>query len=228
MAKRVALIHTLAANAAAFKPLTDEILPGVETFNVVDESLLQETIRAGAYTPAVARRFCSLAVGAQEAGADAILLTCSSISPCADLATRMVSVPVLKVDEAMADAAVERGKAIGVIATLGTTLGPTSDLITARAALQHKEVRVTTCLCPGAFDALKAGNHATHDQIVLRELKVLMTAVDVVVLAQASMARALDQLKPEEKLVPILTSPRMGVERLAKLLGDRETADERG
>ncbi len=218
MAKRVALIHTLAAQAAAFKPLWDELRPGVDTFNVIDESLLQDTIKAGAFTPAVARRFCALAVGAQESGADAILLTCSSISPCADLARQMVSIPVLKVDEAMADAAVERGKVIGVIATLPTTLGPTSDLVKAGAALQHTEVRSTTRLCPGAFDALKAGNAATHDQIVLKELKTLMTEVDVVVLAQASMARVLDQLKPEEKLVPILTSPRMGVERLAKVL----------
>ncbi len=82
------------------------------------------------------------------------------------------------------------------------------------------EYRVTSApgSCPGAFDALKAGDTATHDAIVLKALKALMTEVDVVVLAQASMARVLDQLKPEEKLVPILTSPRMGVERLAKPL----------
>jgi hypothetical protein len=41
---------------------------------------------------------------------------------------------------------------------------------------------------------------------------------DVVVLAQASMARVVDALKPEDKPVPILSSPRLAIEHLATLL----------
>ena len=41
----------------------------------------------------------------------------------------------------------------------------------------------------------------------------------MVVLAQASMARVVDALPESERTVPILSSPRLGVERVAELLG---------
>ena len=68
------------------------------------------------------------AASAQEAGADFILFTCSSIGPAVETAATLTDVPVLRVDQPMADKAVQLGKRIGVIATLSTTLEPTSDL----------------------------------------------------------------------------------------------------
>ena len=44
-------------------------------------------------------------------------------------------------------------------------------------------------LCDGAFDAVLAGDTATHDRILSEALRNDMTDVDVVILAQASMAR---------------------------------------
>ena len=40
----------------------------------------------------------------------------------------------------------------------------------------------------------------------------------MVVLAQASMARVVETLPESERTVPILSSPRLGVERVAELL----------
>jgi hypothetical protein len=42
----------------------------------------------------------------------------------------------------------------------------------------------------------------------------LSTTVDVVVLAQASMARALAELSPDQLPVPVLSSPRTAVRQL--------------
>jgi hypothetical protein len=42
--------------------------------------------------------------------------------------------------------------------------------------------------------------------------------VDVIVLAQASMARVVDTLKPEDKRVPILASPSIAVDYLATVI----------
>ena len=49
-------------------------------------------------------------------------------------------------------------------------------------------------------------------------LKELATQVDVIVLAQASMARVVDTLAPEDKRVPILASPGIAVDFLATVL----------
>ena len=87
-----------------------------------------------------------------------------------------------------------------------------------RASAQGREVQVETVLCQGAFEALGAGDTDTHDRIVIENLKELMGRVDVVVLAQATMARVADLISDEEKVVPILSSPRLGVERLRSVL----------
>lgn len=44
-----------------------------------------------------------------------------------------------------------------------------------------------------------------------------MKEVDVIVLAQASMARVVDGLSAEEKLIPILASPAIAMKKLAEL-----------
>ena len=49
-------------------------------------------------------------------------------------------------------------------------------------------------------------------------LKDLAKRVDVIVLAQASMARVVDSLSPAEKPVPILSSPRLAIEKIAEIL----------
>jgi hypothetical protein len=49
-------------------------------------------------------------------------------------------------------------------------------------------------------------------------LKELSGEVDVILLAQASMARVAGQLAEEDKKVPILTSPEIAIQHIATLL----------
>ncbi|MEO8405502.1 MAG: aspartate/glutamate racemase family protein, partial [Chitinophagaceae bacterium] len=130
----------------------------------------------------------------------------------------LTKVPVLRVDQPMTDKAVQTGKRIGVIATLPTTLAPTSDLVKRRAAAAGKEIVLTSKLCEGAFDALMSGDAATHDKMVAAALKELSASVDVILLAQASMARVVDTLDEEDKKIPILASPPVAIKYLASLL----------
>jgi Asp/Glu/hydantoin racemase len=214
----LALLHTAAVNVATFQGLCAELLPGVETFHMLDESLLKNTIREGGMSLVTARRVVGHVVSAEEAGAGAMLVTCSSIGRGAELARAMVAIPVVRIDEAMADEAVRGGRRIGVIATLPTTLEPTAALVRTRADLAGREVDVVSHLCEGAFAALTGGDPAAHDARVAEGLRALMATVDVVVLAQATMARVVDTLAPEERRVPILSSPRSGLARAAEAL----------
>ena len=135
----------------------------VEVFNIADDSLVKGIIAAGSLTAQISRRVASYLESAELAGADYILVTCSSIGPAVEAAAKLIGVPVLRVDQPMADQAVQTGTRIGVIATLRTTLEPTADLITRRAALAAKQIELTSRLCEGAFDALINGDAATHD-----------------------------------------------------------------
>lgn len=223
---KLALIHTVGSLPPVFADLAREALPGVETVDLVDEALLREAIEAGRIPEATAERLAGHVEAAVQGGADLVLVTCSSMGPAVDaLADR--GLPVLRVDEALADTAIRAGSRIGVIATLRTTLEPTTGLIRRRAVALGRsadEVEIVSELVEGAFAELKAGNLERHDELVRAGLRRLIPRVEVVVLAQASMARVAATLAPgEAQGRPILASPRLGVERAAERLGVRPT-----
>lgn len=219
MSHRLALIHTVSGLVPVFKALCAELMPGLDAFNIVDESLLQNTIREDHLSKATMRRVASYIGFAEDAGATGILVTCSSIGPAVDAAQPFATVPVLRVDEAMADEAIRTGERVGVLATLRTTLQPTADLVQRRAAAVGTPIRLTTRICEGAFEAINSGDAERHDMLVRRGLLELSRDADVIVLAQASMARAADSLDAAELGVRVLSSPRSGVARMADLLG---------
>lgn len=228
----LALVHTVASLVPVFERLAHEIVPDVETFNIVDESLLRTTIREGRLSPATARRLAGYVASAEAAGADAVLVTCSSVGAAVEAARPLTGVPVLRVDEPMADEAVAvagraRGR-IGVLGTLRTTLEPTADLVRSRATAAGSSVEVVERLAEGAFEALNAGGTETHDRLVTDALEALAGDVDVVVLAQASMARVVDALAPGTVSVPVLSSPRLALERAARVLRAAETVGMAG
>ncbi|MFB6343761.1 aspartate/glutamate racemase family protein [Saccharicrinis sp. FJH62] len=220
MTKRLGLIHTSATLVPVFQELIDKYFAGkdLKVFNIVDDSLIKLTIERGELTPDTSRRVVDYVGSAEAAGADYILVTCSSIGPAVETSALVSKVPVLRVDQPMADKAIQMGAKIGVIATLSTTLEPTSDLVRRRAVVANKEIELTSKLCEGAFDALMGGNPEIHDEKVAQALKELSEEVDVILLAQASMARVVSQLSEEDKKVPILTSPELAMEHLANIL----------
>ncbi|OJV18018.1 MAG: Asp/Glu/hydantoin racemase [Dyadobacter sp. 50-39] len=211
------LIHTSATLVPIFQQLCSEHLPGINVFNIVDDSLIKDVIAKGKLAPGTARRVVDYVASAEAAGADRILVTCSSIGRAVEAAAALSSVPVLRVDQPMADLAVSKGTRIGVVATLPTTLEPTVDLVRRRAQVAGKEIQLTSKLCEGAFDALMGGNPGLHDQMVAQALRELSAQVDVILLAQASMARVVDTLPEAEKTVPIIASPPEAVRYLASV-----------
>jgi Asp/Glu/hydantoin racemase len=215
--RRLGLVHTSATLVPAFEQLCRERLPGVAVFNIVDDSLIKDVIAHGRLRPATARRVVQHVVAAEAVGADTILVTCSSIGRAVETAATLVDVPVIRVDRPLAERAVATGRRIGVIATLPTTLDPTADLIGRCAAAAGREVAITARLCDGAFEALMAGDAATHDATVAAALEALAAEVDVIALAQASMARVVAALPPDPTRPPILASPPLAIEALADL-----------
>lgn len=216
--KTLGLIHTSATLVPIFQQLCEEHLPDVKVFNIVDDSLIKDVISKGKLTPQTARRVVDYVGSAEVAGADQIMVTCSSIGAAVEAAAELSEVPVLRVDQPMADLAIKTGKKIGVVATLPTTLEPTSDLVRRRARVLGKDILLTAKLCEGAFEALMGGQAEKHDEMVAKALKELSQEVDVILLAQASMARVVDILDKADKKVPIVASPPEAVKYLAEIL----------
>jgi Asp/Glu/hydantoin racemase len=185
---------------------------------VVDESLIQNTIAAGCLTKQITRHVISLIGSTHEAGADAVVVTCSSIGPAVSIARRVFEFPILRIDEAMAEKAVSIASRIGVVATIRTTLEPTVALLREKAAELNRRIEIVECLCAGAFERVVAGDTETHDRIVSEALIGLGKKVDLIVLAQASMARVLDQLGAQTLAISVLSSPELAIQQARQIL----------
>jgi Asp/Glu/hydantoin racemase len=213
--KRLTLIHTSGVMIPVFSDLCRELLPEIEAIHMVDESLLKDIIKDGCLTKPTARRVVNHILSADQAGTNAILVTCSSIGKATEIGRELVEPLVMRVDEPMARKAIQIGKRIGVIATLPSTLNPTVDLIKRQGT---EDLQVTAKLCEGAFEAVISGDTAAHDKIVSEGILQLAGRVDVIVLAQASMARVAGILPTDKVKVPVLSSPRLAIEHLASVL----------
>ncbi|MBL8178581.1 MAG: hypothetical protein JNK48_28165 [Bryobacterales bacterium] len=207
----LALLHTTPLPIAVFAELCAKHLAGTGIFHMVDESLLKNTIASGRLEPGVIRRVVRHIESAREGGADAVLVTCSSIGQAATVAQQMFDFPVIRVDTAMAEEAAGMGGRIGVLATLRTTLAPTVELLRETALRAGREAMVEAHLCEGAFEAVSRGDGESHDRMVREGLLGLLGRCDVVVLAQASMARIVGQIEESARTKPILSSPELAV-----------------
>lgn len=214
--KTLALLHTTPVTVAAMKALAAQKAPGVRVINILDDSLLPDVMRAGHPTEEVQNRLRAYARSAVDAGADAVMCCCSSVGDVVETLRDDLPMPFLRIDEPMAEQAVSLGERISVIATVGTTLEPTASLIERAARKVGKKVQVERVLVEGAYDALVAGRAEEHDARVTGALRGLLDRSDVVVLAQASMARLLPGLG--EPPIPILSSPESGLARALEVL----------
>jgi Asp/Glu/hydantoin racemase len=228
MAQTLALIHTSPTLTPLFRVLCAAEMPDVEIFHMVDESLIQETIRAGHLRGITIRRLLGQIASAEAAGADAVMVTCSSIGPGVALAQSLFDLPIIRIDEAMAEDAVRTGRRIGVAATLRTTLEPTIELLKAKAAQDGRAIEIVESLSEGAFEAVLAGDVATHDRILAERLMHDLHDVDLIVLAQASMARVVNEMPADALSVPVLSSPELAVRRAKEILRDIRDAELAG
>lgn len=194
-----------------------EVMPDVRRINIVDDSLLPDVMAVGHITPEVTKRMCTYVQAAEEAGADAVLSLCSSLGPTIDFARPFVSIPVIKIDDAMTEEAARSANRIGVMATVPTTLAPTVDLIRSKAKKMNKECQIHPALVDGAFQVLMAGDRERHDGMVSEAAHKLASEVDLIVLAQASMTRLVPNLSKETGL-RVLSSPRLAIEYTQRLL----------
>jgi Asp/Glu/hydantoin racemase len=204
-----------------FTPLCRDRLPDVKVTQIINESMIRDTIEAGRVRQPTIDALSTFAEACFKMGTELVMVTCSAIGPAVDLIQSQFRRPVLRIDEPMAEAAVAKGRRIGVAATLRTTLQPTSELLLRKAAESGKAVELVECLCAGAFDAIMSGDTETHDLLVCKAMIDKLGDVDVIVLAHASMAHVVDRLPPEALTAPVLSTPELAMdyvrERLARL-----------
>src|SRR5262245_24143715 len=123
--KTLALIHTVNwYNKSVNGPFVEPWLkknPDVRVFNIMDDSLLCESLCHDGATKAVLKRIQFYALAAESMGADVAMCSCTTVGEATRLARQYVSIPVFNIDEPMAREAVRKGRRMGIIATVPTS-----------------------------------------------------------------------------------------------------------
>jgi Asp/Glu/hydantoin racemase len=212
------LVHTVPPLVDAFTGWCAELLPDTRLFHVLDEPVLERIRARGHRAPEDDERLAEHLAMAEAVGADAVLVTCSTVSLGVEAVRAACSIPVVAIDEAMVGEAVRLGPRIGLVATNVTTIEPSTTLLQQAARAAGLKVGVRPRLVDGALPALLRGETAVHDRLVADAVRAAALDADVVVLAQASMARVLAAMGDQPAPVPVLASPFLALREVARLL----------
>ncbi len=216
--KTLGIIHTAVFTSQIVQKYMDEIIPEVNVMHLGDDTMQRDNLIAGVgVIPKVNYfKFVTYARFLEEAGVDLIMLACSTFNRAVDYARPMINTAILQIDRPMMDLAVEKGKRIGLLATLPTTVPSSERLLSQAAEDAKKEIEIKTVLSSEAFKALRAGDPEKHNEILLDEIDKLSREVDVIVMAQVSMS-VLEPLLTNTH-VPVYNSGRTGFAKAREIL----------
>jgi hypothetical protein len=167
--RRIALIHAVPAAIGPLVQYYSEAAPELDLYNLLDDGLtrlfaLDDASRAH-------HRLAEMIAAARDTyQAELALLTCSAVPrPALEALRAAAGIPVLKIDEPMAQAAVKAGRRLGVIVAFPPTVE------TARRLLLDADpsVELTIELVPDlAAIPAAAQRLASLDAIVLAQLSM--------------------------------------------------------
>ena len=206
---RIALLHTADVHVETFDQVFGELGGAdVQLEHHVDVGLLERARMSGA---AAVRDDVFAALRAM-ASADVILCTCSTLGPIADeLAPHLAH--LVRIDRPLMVQAVADGSRILVAFCLDSTKDATLDLLNACARDAEREIAPRPVHCSEAWAHFEAGNleayAASISDAICSEARE-SGGVDSIVLAQASMRVAEDQLA--HLGVPVRSSPMLAAQ----------------
>lgn len=176
-----------------------KMLPGVKIINVGNEAVQLNFMRAHSLGQPCPPQinidlFCNYAKDLNDlVGVDAILISCSTMNRAYKTVNEKMAqfgVPVIQIDEAMMEEAVNTEGKILVIATHGPTVKSTQNLLEETAQRLGRPVAIVGATVEEAFELLGEGRIADHNAVIAETIRDVLKkeTVDMVVLAQLSMS----------------------------------------
>jgi Asp/Glu/hydantoin racemase len=224
--KTLALIHTVSwYDKSVVNPFVKPWLernPDVRVVNIMDDSLLAESLAHNGATSNVLKRIQLYVLAAEAMGADVAMCTCTTVGEATYIAREYASIPVFNIDEPMAREAVRLGRRMGIIATVPTSPAATQRQLERAARAAGVSISIKIALNEKAFEHLQRGEIERHNELVQREMDKLAKAVEVLVLGQISLA----QIKHRNG-VPVLQVGHSGLAEARRLLDGAGRAGRR-
>lgn len=208
-----------------------ESWPEAHAHNLIDDSLAGDYAALGSITPAIYERFLTLGryaanVSDGTTSPAGILFTCSAFRPAIDRVKADLSIPVVSPNEGAFDEALDLcrdrpgGGRVAILLSFAGSLAPLTAEIAAIAAMRGQAApEVIGAVADGALPALQRGDLVEHDRLAVEAAREI-SSVDVTIIGQFSMARALSDIV-RLRSEPVLTTPHAAVRKLRRLVEER-------
>ncbi|QRM56192.1 arylsulfatase [Sinorhizobium sp. BG8] len=213
---RIALVHATTIAMDPIKQAFERAWPEADTVNILEDSLSPDRARQADITDELADRIVALTNYARMIGSDAVLFTCSAFGRAIERAATTVDIPVLKPNEAMFVAAIQKGGRTAMLYTFPPAREGMEVEFREEAERLNPSAEIESFLVKGAIEAVRAGDAQTHNTLVA-EAAAKLQGFDAITLAHFSTARALKAVQAVTD-IPVLTSPDAAVAKLRRLL----------
>ena len=210
----IAFLHTAPGHVATFGVLMTGMAPNIPVRQTVRADLLDSARHAGGLTAEIVTQAREALDDLAANGARVVVCTCSTVGGCITDLAATEAPRFLRIDAPMAASAARIGGRILVVATVEESLASVRALIERTAAADGRKIAVHGLLVPDAWPLFATGDRVGYRRTIVATVRAAAGDADAVVLAQASMATAADELA--DLPMPVLSSPRAGVEAAIK------------
>jgi hypothetical protein len=214
--KSVALVSSTRTVFGPMEAAFREVFPEAQILHLLDETLIEDFRREGGLSPHSRQKALRMALTAQEAGVDGILVTCSTLSPSVDDFRPFLKIPVVKIDEPVIEEVVQRAETIGLLATAETVLRSVEPLVAKKSREAGRRTSFRRFIKADAWPLLQKDPAAFYRAIGEVAAQAAREC-DALILTQVSIAPGRDYV--EEKLRNrVYASPTYAVQAIRKIL----------
>ena len=186
MEELLGLVHTTRLVVERSHVAITKELPDCKPVHLLDETLLMDFAETGGVNARARRKLLAMVRSAEEAGAAMVLVTCSSLGDAVYEVQEFADIPVLKIDEPMAEEVVRSAHTVGILATAPSAVAGTRDLVDRVAKRTGKEIQLRPFICADAGAHLARGME-DFSRYLAEEAGKACRDVDALIVAQLSM-----------------------------------------
>jgi hypothetical protein len=217
---KIALISSTRAVFGSMDAAFRTVFPAADLIQILDETLLLLFRQDGGLSVRSRRKALQMALAAQDAGVDGILVTCSSLSPAVDELRSFLTVPIVKIDEPMIEAVVQKAESIALVASAETVLKSVEPLIQKKAGQFGRRVSLRPVILADLWPLLQK-DPASFYKAVGEACDRAARECQAVIITQVSMAPGRDYAGPELR-DRVFAAPEYAVRALRRILTNPE------
>lgn len=191
---RVALLSTTRAIFGPMDAAFRREFPEAQFLHLLDETLLEDFRREGGLSPCSRSKALRMALTGQEAGVDAVLVTCSTLSPAVEDFMPFMTTPVVRIDEPTVDVVLQSADEIGLLASADTVLKSYEPFVLKKASLIGRKITVRRFVTGEIWSLLLKDPQAFYRAVGEAATKAAKTC-QAVIIGQVSMAPGWDHVE---------------------------------